>query len=183
MSEKKEEEVKPKKPSAASLPIKTTARRLPRPLIRPAWPSRWEDMDRRVEEFKRGFADLFWPRIFPMAPALPEVREPFYDLLDEGKAYRLRVEVPGIPKEKIEIHATGDSIEVNGEATVEEEEKRGGKVISKERSYSRLYRCISLPEEVLPEKTEAALKEGILEIKVPKKTPTPEPKKHRIKVK
>jgi HSP20 family protein len=140
-------------------------------------------MDKLFDEFRRGFADIFWPRLLPMAPALPEVREPFYDLVDEGKAYRIRVEAPGIPKDKIEIHATEDNIEVNAEAAVVEEEKKGGKAISRERSYSKLYRCVTLPEAILPDKTEATLKDGILEIEVPKKTPTPEPKRHRIKVK
>ncbi|MEM3737355.1 MAG: Hsp20/alpha crystallin family protein [Candidatus Bathyarchaeia archaeon] len=176
------EEVKPKEPGT-TLPAKTTTRRMLHPTIRPSLPSFWEEVDRFFDEFRRGFIDLFSPWAAPLAPPLNEIREPCCDLIDEGTAYRMRLEVPGIPKDKIEIHATNNSIEVNAEAATEEEERKGKKVVSRERNYSRLYRCITLPEEVVPEKAEATLKNGLLEIEVPKKTPTPEPKKHRVQIK
>jgi len=172
-----------RKPRPTTPPEKAIVKLPPSPTARPSWPSLWTDMDRLFEEFKRDFADLFWPRLLPAVSALHAVREPCCDLVDEGKAYRVRVEMPGIPKDKIEIHATEDGVEVKAEAATEEEEKRGGKVISTERSYSSVYRRLSFPEEVLPWKAEAELKNGILEISVPKKTPKPEPKKHAIKIK
>lgn len=61
-----------------------------------------------------------------------------------------------------------------------EEEKRG--YVRRERTYSGFYRNILFPEEVVPEKTESIYQNGLLEIRVPKKTPT-EAKKHKVKVK
>jgi len=44
--------------------------------------------------------------------------------------------------------------------------------IRRERSYSTLCRTMTFPEEVNPDKAEATLKDGILEVKVAKKSPT-----------
>ena len=51
-------------------------------------------------------------------------------------------------------------------------EKEDEGYIRRERSYSTLCRSMAFPEEVNPDKAEATLKDGILEIKVAKKTPT-----------
>jgi HSP20 family molecular chaperone IbpA len=48
--------------------------------------------------------------------------------------------------------------------------------------YSSFYKRIVFPEEVIPEKAESSVKDGVLEVDVPKKTPTPEPKKHKVAV-
>ena len=112
---------------------------------------------------------------------LPEVRAPFCDLVDTGKEYKLCAEMPGIPKEKIDISIDKDSIEISAEARTEiEDEKKG--YVSRERSYSSFFRSMSFPEEVLPNKAEATYDNGVLEIKVPKKTPTGA-KKHKVKIK
>jgi HSP20 family molecular chaperone IbpA len=49
--------------------------------------------------------------------------------------------------------------------------------------YSSFYKRSVFPEEVIPEKAESSVKDGVLEVDVPKKTPMPEPKKHKVAVK
>jgi HSP20 family protein len=41
-----------------------------------------------------------------------------------------------------------------------------------ERTYASLYRSMAFPEEIIPEQAEATYQDGILELRVPKKTPT-----------
>ena len=45
-----------------------------------------------------------------------------------------------------------------------------------------MYRRLAFPEEVTPEKAAATFKDGVLDIRVPKRTPTEEPKPHRVEV-
>lgn len=144
----------------------------------------WKEMDRMWEDFRTNFDDLFL-RPFSMTPSagyLRELREPFADLVDTGKEYKITAELPGVPKEKVEVNITRDSVEISAEAGKELKEEKEG-YIRQERGYARFYRCLAFPSEVIPEKAEASLNHGVLEVKVPKKEPTPEPKKHRIQIK
>jgi len=121
--------------------------------------------------------DFHWPEI-----DWTETRMPLVDIKDTGKELVLEAEMPGIPKENIDIKVTEDSIEICGEVkTVEKEEEEG--YYRHERSYSRCFRQMPLPTEVIPEKADATLKEGILHIKIPKKQPTSKEKGHSIKIK
>ncbi|WP_455367396.1 Hsp20/alpha crystallin family protein [[Eubacterium] cellulosolvens] len=146
----------------------------------------FKEMDRVFDDFRVGFESLFlperrwtWPIRMPRI-TLPEVRAPFCDLVDTGKEYTLCAEMPGIPKEKIDINIDKDSVEISAEAKIETEAEKKG-YVSRERSYSRFYRSMSFPEEVLPDKAEAKYENGLLNLKVPKKTPT-EIKKHKVKI-
>ncbi len=112
---------------------------------------------------------------------MPSTREACTDLIDAGKEYQVYVEVPGIPKDKIDITVTKNGIEVAAKAEVERKGEEKGYVV-RERGYSETYRRMSFPEEVLPEEAEAVLDNGVLEIKVPKKTPRQEVKEHKVEV-
>ena len=94
----------------------------------------------------------------------------------------IRAEVPGIPRDKIDVTVTKNGIEILGEASARNEDKDKNFVV-RERSYSRIYKNLTFPEEVVPEKAENRVKDGVLEVSIPKKTPTPEVKKHKIEVK
>ncbi|MBS7627026.1 Hsp20/alpha crystallin family protein [Candidatus Bathyarchaeota archaeon] len=145
------------------------------------------EVDKMFNELRKGIESIIspirtgWPRLGLPRFELPEVREPCLDLVDAGREYRVCAEVPGIPKEKIEVTVTPRAVEISGEAKTEVKEEGEG-YIHQERGYSRVYRSLTLPEEVLPEKAEATLNNGLLEIKIPKKSPT-EVKKHKIPVK
>jgi HSP20 family protein len=109
-------------------------------------------------------------------------REACADLIDAGNKFVIHAEVTGIPKDKINVAVTKDDVEISAEAGTEREEKKKGYVF-RERGYSSFYKRIVFPDEVVPEKAESTVKDGVLEIDVPKKTPTPEPKKHKVAVK
>ena len=92
------------------------------------------------------------------------------------------VEVPGIPKDKIEVTVTKDGIEITGKAEVERRGEDTGFVV-RERNYAEIYRKMSFPEEVLPESAEATINDGLLKITVPKKTSTHDATKHKVAIK
>ncbi len=154
--------------------------------IAPWYPTDYlQDMDRIFRDFSRGFGSMLapigsWMR--PWSPfELPEVREPSTDLVDAGNEYRVHAEIPGVPKENLNITVAARGIEIEGEAKTDIEEEKAG-FVRRERSYSMVHRSLPFPEEVIPEKAEATLKDGLLEIRIPKKTPT-EVKKHKVEIK
>ena len=142
-------------------------------------------MDRMFGDFESRFERLLTP--FPsvgwFAPArrLPEIRLPYADLIDSGKEYRVLAEVPGIPKENLDITVTDREIKIEGEAKTDVREENEG-YVRRERGYSKILRSVTFPEPVIAEKAAASLTNGLLEVKVPKKTPT-KVTKHKVEVK
>ena len=145
------------------------------------------EMDRMFEDFTRRFDSVLPPLggtwLTPRRRwfELPEVRHAYADLIDAGNEYRILAEVPGIPKEKLDITVTDREIRIEGEAKTDIQEEKEG-FVRRERGYSKVSRNLTLPEEVMADKAEANLNNGVLEVRVPKKTPT-EVTKHKIVVK
>ena len=94
-------------------------------------------------------------------------------MVDKGDRYHLRLEIPGIDKDKIRLHATKDFIEISAEQSEEESRQdKGRNYIYNERSYNSFYRSIPTPEEIIPSKISAKMQNGILQVELPKKEPT-----------
>jgi HSP20 family protein len=160
-------------------------RQLPERARRQGWPlpaDYFRDFDRMFHDFRIDMEDFFRSGPFGYAGGALATRTPPVDVIDSGKEIIVNVEVPGIPKEKIEINVTERAIEISAEAEEEREEKEEG-YHYRERSYNRIHRVLPLPSAVIADKAEANLKNGVLEVRIPKKEPTPEKKKHKVKVK
>jgi HSP20 family molecular chaperone IbpA len=136
-----------------------------------------------MENFRRNFIESIafpfeWVSLEPVVP----VREATVDLVDEGNRFVVHAELPGVAKDKIDVSLTKDGIEISAETDVEREDKEKNFVV-RERVYSHVYKQLSFPEEVVPEKAESSFRDGLLEVCVPKKTIAPAPKKHKVTVK
>ena len=142
------------------------------------------DFDRVFERFRSDFEDLLWPservfrRAFSMLPGT-EMRALHVDLEDRGKDFLLKAEMPGFKKENIEIEVQDDSVEIRGETGWKQEDEKKNYVV-KETGSESFYRIIRLPEEVKADSVDANLKDGVLEIVLPKKAPK---QKRKIAVK
>jgi HSP20 family protein len=101
------------------------------------------------------------------------VRMPIFDMVDKEDRYELKVEVPGIEKEKVKVKATKDSVEISGEQSKEEEsEDKRKRFVYNERSYNSFYRKIPIPDEIVSSKVRAKMSNGVIHIELPKKNPT-----------
>ena len=108
---------------------------------------------------------------------------PLYDLVDKGDRYELQVELPGMDKDKVNIKARKDSVDISAEQTLSEEDKKKNYVY-RSRSYSSYSATIPIPEEILTEKVKAKMNHGLLELELPKKTITkPEEEGTKIEIK
>ncbi|KYK21158.1 hypothetical protein AYK21_05350 [Thermoplasmatales archaeon SG8-52-2] len=144
----------------------------------------WSEMDRMFDNFRTNFDELFWPweqSNFPPT-SMTQRRTPPLDIADLGDHYEMYLEMPGIPKDKINIEVTQNTVEISAkyEDTKEEKDKNW---LRRERFSTSFYRALELPEELKTDNVDAELKEGILTLKLPKIKPRPEHKPKRIKIK
>jgi HSP20 family protein len=156
---------------------------VPRDYWGSTWVSPWSmlnDMDRIFDDFRSEWESLLSA---PRSLSAEMTRQPLVDLVDNGKEYLVKAEIPGINKDDLKIEVTEDSLEISGETRFEEkEEDKETGYLRRERRYSKFYRSLPLPENVLTEKVEADLKDGVLTVKLPKAVP-PEKKTKKVTVK
>ena len=95
------------------------------------------------------------------------------DIREENDAFYVDAEVPGLSAEDVKIDVEKNVLTLSGERKVEKEE-REGTYRRVERHYGGFSRSFSLPETVDTDSISADLKDGVLELKLPKKeAPTP----------
>lgn len=135
-----------------------------------------DEVDRLFEDFGRG-----WPRPWGVGwPSAPEAFSPAVNLQETPKEYVITAEVPGFPKDRLEINVTEDAVTIRGERKEEKESKEGGYHL-RESSSGSFQRVLALPGAVLADQAKAKLEDGVLTLTLPKAAPK-ESKGVRIKV-
>ncbi|MFH0782400.1 MAG: Hsp20/alpha crystallin family protein [Pseudomonadota bacterium] len=94
---------------------------------------------------------------------------PRTNMYDKGEALEIRVEVPGIQREDLNIKLQGNYLEISG--TRKTENPEGYSTHRVERGASSFTRSFTLPSEVDATKVEATLKDGILTLVLDKAEP------------
>jgi HSP20 family protein len=167
-AEKKEIEVLKKKAPASVKPQKKAT------AIAPAKSTEIsQGFDDVFDKFRSDFQNLLLPSTKALEKALssmPTVRAPVIDLQDCGKEYILKAEMPGFKKEDVEVNVYDDAVEISGTAGWKYD-KKGERYICKERACETFYRVVPIPQEIKVEEANAELKDGVLELNLPKKTP------------
>jgi HSP20 family protein len=91
------------------------------------------------------------------------------DVHEEGNAYRIAAELPGVRKEDIRVDVDGSVVTISAETKQEVEAKEGTRLLRAERTYGKTQRSFRLPEEVDQSKGDARFVDGVLEVRLPKK--------------
>jgi HSP20 family protein len=93
---------------------------------------------------------------------------PAVDISEGGDAYRVTVEIPGIKAGEVEITMADGLLTIQGRRHAARE-AAGEKIHRSERGYGVFRRSVTLPSShVNADKTEASVRDGVLEILVPK---------------
>jgi len=103
---------------------------------------------------------------------------PPVDLYEDKDALTVRVELPGMRKEDIELSVHEDMLTVAGERKAEA--CKDAEVCRSERFVGRFQRTIGLPSPVQMDKVQASYSDGVLTVTLPK---TEEAKPRQIQVK
>lgn len=90
------------------------------------------------------------------------------NISESETALHVQAEVPGFEPGDIEISLEPTRLSISGKRETSQEQQDKGKVIYQELCSSEMLRVIDLPAEVDPEKTKATLKNGVLELEMPK---------------
>ncbi len=127
-----------------------------------------EDIERLFDEFRMGAwpRGLRWGRFGDLPLAFDE-RAPRLDVIDRDAEVVVRAEVPGFRREDIEISLTGNLLTIRGETRREAKEEKGD-YYRCETTQGNFSRTVSLPAEVSEPGARARLKDGLLEVTLPK---------------
>lgn len=141
------------------------------------WYDPWEEMRRLQEEMDGIFGKLMTPRYRRMLPGESEGKkdvvpfsEPAADVISNGDEMKVIVDLPGIEKEDLMVTVRERSVHIKAEKKTESTEEDKGYYFQ-ERGYIGYQRTIPLPDEAIPDKTEAEYNNGVLELTIKKANP------------
>ena len=103
---------------------------------------------------------------------------PSFDVKENKDGYVFRADLPGVREEDLDIALTGNRLTISGKREQERHEQ-GDTYYASERSYGSFSRAFTLPDGTDAENVKADLKNGVLEVIVPKK-PEVQPRKIAI---
>jgi len=128
--------------------------------------ARFDPFNDLVDDLFKGF--LVRPMVYEGAQpaAQPRVR---LDVTEKDGAYVVAADLPGVKKEDIQVAIDGAQVTLSAEVKREKDVAEGERVLHTERSYGKLTRSFSLPQELDEAKAEAKFRDGVLELTLPKK--------------
>lgn len=132
--------------------------------------SPFEEMDRMFDDyFSRGWLHPFsfkWPSHHKLAAPF-EGKTPHVDLIEHDDEIIIKAELPGVEKKDLDISLTSTMVSIKGTTSHEEKEEKGD-YYRREISSGSYSRTLALPVEVDDTKARAILKDGVLELALPK---------------
>ena len=132
-------------------------------------------MDRAFGDFQAPFAPA---GTFEDPWSLSEATWPRVNLYDKGASLLLTAEVPGLSVQDIRIQLENDVLTVSGERKVQV--PQGYNAHRRERGSTSFTRSFNLPVKVDAEKVTATLKDGVLNLEMPK-MPAAQPRQIAIR--
>ena len=109
------------------------------------------------------------------------VTAPAINIYETEEAYDVEIAAPGMTKEDFKIRIDEDNqLIVSMEKRQEEKEgRKEGRYLRREFSYTQFQQTMILPDDVEKDKIEAKVEHGVLNITIPKRLETQEPKSER----
>ena len=92
---------------------------------------------------------------------------PAVDICERADSILFKVELPGIPREDIEIEVSNGVLSIRGEKKVAEEGK-GDTWHRREFHYGSFVRSFTLPSDMKSEEANASYNDGVLSVTIPK---------------
>ena len=126
---------------------------------------RFDPFNELVDDLFKGF--LVRPVAYPAGgETLPRMK---VDVAERNGAYVVAAELPGVKKEDIQVSIDGAQVTLAAEAKREREIEKDERVLHTERTFGKVTRSFTLPQEVDEAKAEAKFRDGVLELTLPKK--------------
>jgi HSP20 family protein len=127
--------------------------------------TRFDPFNELVDDLFKGF--LVRPVAYEgRGEALPRMK---VDVAEKNGAYTVTAELAGVKKEDIQVTIDGAEVTLTAEVKREKEVADDERVLHTERTFGKVSRSFSLPQEVDEAKAEAKFRDGVLELTLPKK--------------
>ncbi len=104
---------------------------------------------------------------------------PLVDVFEDASGITLLADLPGVPKERLQLHLESDSLTIEGELELETPE--GMESSHAEVRLPRYRRVFTLSRELDSDKAQAEFKNGVLKLRIPKAEHA-QPRKIEVKV-
>ena len=114
------------------------------------------------------FSDFFDNNYMPRANATA----PSINVAEDEKSYTIELAAPGMTKADFNIHLDDNGDLVINMEKANKEEKKGKKYLRREFNYTKFQQTLVLPDDVDKTQIAAEVKEGILNIELPKLSPS-----------
>jgi len=122
------------------------------------------------ENLENAMRRFFAPAPFAADPPQLKMR---IDVTENGDAYTVKADIPGVKKEDISVRVEGNLVSIEAQANVEKDEKGDtGTVLRSERHYGSITRSFSLGHDVDASKVQAKYADGVLTLELPKASGT-----------
>jgi HSP20 family protein len=127
--------------------------------------TRFDPFNDLVDDLFKGF--LVRPVSYEgRSDVLPRVK---VDVSESNGAYVVNADLPGVRKEDIQVSIDGSEVTLTAEVKREKETGKDERVLHSERVFGKVTRSFALPQEIDEAKAEAKFRDGVLELKLPKK--------------
>ena len=120
------------------------------------------------DDFFKDIAPGFYVR--PLhGEGVPSPSQIKVDVKETDGGYTVHAEVPGVPKEDIQVSIEGNVVSLRAEVRQHDEKREGEKVLRSERYYGAVARSFQLPADVDAAQAKAKYDNGVLTLTLPKK--------------
>lgn len=107
---------------------------------------------------------------------------PRCDVTETDDALVVHAELPGVEAKDMDVSIHDGVLTVRGEKRTERKDEEKGRSYT-ERFFGSFERRIVLPATVDEDQIDASLKDGVLEVHLPKSTPAPPPEARKVEIK
>ena len=120
------------------------------------------------DDFFKDIAPGFYVR--PLhGEGVPSPTQIKVDVKETDGGYTVHAEVPGVPKEDIQVSIEGNVVSLRAEVRQHDQKAEGEKVLRSERYFGSVARSFQLPVDVDAAQAKAKYDNGVLTLTLPKK--------------
>jgi HSP20 family protein len=123
---------------------------------------------RQTPTFENRVSSFFQDFVASVNPEAAGNFVPATDIYDHGETVRIKLDIPGVKQEDVDIRVENQTLTVRGERKLEGEEKQEN-FHRIERHYGSFYRSFTLPTSVDTENIGASYEAGVLKLELKKK--------------
>ena len=124
------------------------------------------------DDFFRDVAPGFYVK--PLhGDGLPTPAQIKVDVKESAEAYTVQAEIPGVPKEDIQVAVDGNVVTLRAEIKQQDSKAQDEKVLRSERYFGAVSRSFQLGQDIDEAKSNAKFNDGVLELVLPKRTAAP----------